>query len=106
MTTKSEATKRDFISQMIELALSEKENLLASGFTVDGKITSLQNNKQLTDEAEMKQQESQAIAMAATKNANKLLNDTYKEASNLADAISGLLGRDNEIVKKMRKFRK
>ena len=33
------------------------------------------------------------------------LDETYREAPNLADVISGLLGKENELVKRMRKFR-
>ena len=41
----------------------------------------------------------------ATQEAKLTLQEAYKEASNMADAIAGILGKQSEIVKKMRKFR-
>uniref|UniRef100_UPI00405682A5 hypothetical protein n=1 Tax=Candidatus Electrothrix sp. TaxID=2170559 RepID=UPI00405682A5 len=61
--------------------------------------------KQAADSAEIAQQEAAATAQEATAQANQTLSDAYKDASDFADLISGLLGKDNELVKKMRKFR-
>nr|WP_321453661.1 hypothetical protein [uncultured Carboxylicivirga sp.] len=101
-----ESAKRDFINQMIELVTDEKENLAAEGFTPDGKLTALQEKKTVCDQAEIQQQQAAARAKEATTLANQTLDDAYKAASNMAETISGILGRESEIVKKMRKFRK
>lgn len=47
-----------------------------------------------------------AKAQEVTAQAKQTLADAYKDASDCADLISGLLGKDNELVRKMRKFRK
>nr|WP_321406046.1 hypothetical protein [uncultured Carboxylicivirga sp.] len=102
----TESSKRDFIKQMIELATHEKENLIAAGFTPDGKLDALIEKNNISDKAEIAQQEAAARSKEATALAQKTLKDAYQEASNLADMISGALGKESEIVKKMRKFRK
>ncbi len=101
----NESKKRDFVTQMIELLQDEKEALATKGYTADAKITTLSENKKACDLAELQQQKAQAAAKDATKEANDKLDIAYKEASNTADIISGILGKDSEIVKKMRKFR-
>ena len=101
----NESKKRDFITQMIELLNDEKETLATKGYTADAKITELSENKTACDQAELQQQKAQAAAKDATKFANEKLDIAYKAASDAADLISGILGKDNEIVKKMRKFR-
>ncbi|MCI5218815.1 MAG: hypothetical protein D3914_06395 [Candidatus Electrothrix sp. LOE2] len=58
------------------------------------------------DQAETAQQEAAAKAKEATTHSNLMLDNAYKDASNVADLISGLLGKEDELVKKMRKFRK
>ncbi len=100
-----DSTKRDFVNQIIKLVEDENDHLSEQGFTSDGKLTSLKEKKMVCEDAEMKQQAAMAKSKEATEEAKLSLNDAYKEASNMADAIAGLLGKQNEIVKKMRKFR-
>jgi hypothetical protein len=100
-----EAHKRDFVNQMLQLCEKEKDNLISNGFSPDAKMTELTEKKVLCDNAEIKQQEIKAKAQEATAEANRTLEEAYKAASNLADIISGVLGKESEIVKKMRTFR-
>ena len=100
-----EAQKRDFIDQMLQLLEEENASLAEAGYSSEVKKTVLTEKNATCNAAEMAQQQAAAKAKEATTFANSTLNDAYKEASNLADAISGLLGKDNEIVKKMRQFR-
>ncbi|MBK3515940.1 hypothetical protein [Carboxylicivirga marina] len=100
-----ESTKRDFVTQMIELLQDEKETLVLKGYKADVKITELGESKKACDLAELQQQKAHAAAKDATKVANDTLDVAYRAASDTADLLSGLLGKDNEIVKKMRKFR-
>jgi len=101
----NESKKRDYITQMIELLQDEKETLGAKGYSAETKITVLTEGKKACDVAELQQQKAQAAAMAATKDANDKWSIAFKEAANTADILSGILGKDSEIVKKMRKFR-
>jgi len=102
----NDAKKRDFISQMISLVEAEQDVLTDKGFNPTERLDALKVKKQASDSAETAQQEAAARAKEATSQANLTLEDAYKDASDFADLISGLLGKNNELVKKMRKFRK
>ena len=102
----NESDKRDFISQIISLVEERKSILTEKGFDPTTKLDELKIKNLESDNAEIVQQEAAAKAKEATTNANLKLDEAYKEASNIADLISGLLGKENELVKKMRKFRK
>ena len=102
----NESDKRDFISQIISLVEERKSILTEKGFDQTTKLDELKIKNLESDNAEIVQQEAAAKAKEATTNANLKLDEAYKEASNIADLISGLLGKENELVKKMRKFRK
>jgi len=101
----TEAEKRDFIAQMISLVEGAQDTLQDKGFNPADRLDSLKVKKQDADSAEIAQQQAAAKAQEATTQANQTLADAYKDASDFADLISGLLGKDNELVKKMRKFR-
>uniref|UniRef100_UPI0040574B78 hypothetical protein n=1 Tax=Candidatus Electrothrix sp. TaxID=2170559 RepID=UPI0040574B78 len=103
----NEAKKRDFIAQIISLVETEQATLTAQGFDPAARLADLKIKKTDADQAETAQQEAAAKAKEATTHSNLMLDDAYKEdASDIADLISGLLGKENEPVKKMRKFRK
>ncbi len=106
MTSLSESGRRDFVSQVISLMEEEKETLTAKGFDPTSRIEALRTHKTGADTAEIAQQEAAAAAKDATKASLEALSLAYNDASNLADLLSGLLGKDAEIVKRMRKFRK
>lgn len=106
MATLAEARKRDFISQMAILLENEKTRLSSAGFDPAAKLALLNEKNATTDQAEIEQQLAAAKAKEATKWANKKLDEAYREASNVLDLVSGLLGKEDELVKKMRKFRK
>ena len=101
----NEAKKRDFISQIISLVEEESQTLTEKGFDPTTKIDGLKGKDLESNKAETAQQEAAAKAKEATTNSNLKLDEAYKEASNIADLLSGLLGKESELVKKMRKFR-
>jgi len=105
MTTLSESKKRDFVSQMISLLENEKETLTAKGFDPTAKIEALKVERENANKAETAQQEALAKAKEATRLSNNQLNSTYKSASDLADMLSGFLGKDNDLIVQMRRFR-
>ncbi|WP_420209285.1 hypothetical protein [Candidatus Electronema sp. JC] len=106
MSKMNEAKKRDFVAQIISLVEKEQAALTAQGFDPAARLADLKIKKTDADQAETAQQEAAAKAKEATTHSNLMLDDAYKDASNIADLISGLLGKENELVKKMRKFRK
>ena len=102
----NDAKKRDFVSQMISLVEAEQDALRAAGFDPTQRLDGLRVKNKVADSAETEQQEAAARAQEATARANQALANAYTDASDFADLISGLLGKDNDLVKKMRKFRK
>jgi hypothetical protein len=91
---------------MITLVEEEQVTMTEKGFDPATKVESLKTKKENASKAEIAQQEAAVKAKEATSQANDLLNEAYKEASNMADLLSGLYGKDSEIIKKIRKFRK
>jgi transcriptional regulator len=106
MSKMNEAGKRDFVSQMITLVEEEQVTMNEKGFDPATKVESLKTKKENVSKVEIAQQEAAAKAKEATTYANVLLDEAYKEASNMADLLSGLYGKESEIIKKIRKFRK
>jgi hypothetical protein len=101
----NEAGKRDFITQMVTLIEESQERLKEKGFDPTAKVDALKVKKHEADTSEIAQQEAAAKAQAATKLSNEKLDAAYREASNFADLLSGLLGKEDELIKKVRKFR-
>ena len=105
MSKMNEAGKRDFVSQMITLTEEEAATMVEKGFDPATKIASLKEMQKDSDTAEVNQQKVLATAKEATILSNEKLEIVYKEASDLADLISGLYGKNSELVKRIRKFR-
>ncbi len=105
MGSLTEAKKRDFVAQIISLINEGSTTLIEKGFDPTLKLGELNTKKEVADKAETAQQEAAAAAKDATTLSQSTLDEAYREASNQADLVSGLLGKENELVKKMRKFR-
>jgi len=105
MPKMNEAKKRDFVDLVITTLEQEKETLTNKGFDPSHNAEDLKARKQQSMVTEMAQQDAAAKAKEATAEANNALDEAYKSASNMVDLISGLLGKDNELVKKIRKIR-
>ncbi len=105
MAKLNEAKRRDFITQIITLVEEEKDRLVANGYDPTNKVDVLKVKKQESDSSEIAQQEAAARAKEATRLSNEKLDEAYREASNFADLISGLLGKEDELIKRVRKLR-
>lgn len=102
----TESKKRDFISQMIELILNNQGRLTEAGFDPSTKLETLQTKSGTAKADEAKQQEAKAALKEATATSVASLKDAYSLASNFADLISGLYGKDDPMVQEIRKMRK
>ena len=102
----NDAKKRDFVTQMIEILVQNKSKLADKGFSTESKETELKEKAELMNTSEVKQQEAAAAAKEATLKAQTDLDAAYLAASSAADAVVGLLGKDDELSKKIRKIRK
>lgn len=102
----NEAKKRDFVEQMVAIIESNQTSLTGIGFDPTSKLTELKANAAAASAAEVKQQEAKAALKTATAESGDKLTNAYKMASNFADLISGLYGKEDPIVKEIRKMRK
>jgi multidrug efflux pump subunit AcrA (membrane-fusion protein) len=101
----TDAEKRDFVAQMIDLLQQSNETLAGKGFDPSAKIETLTNLSRQAETAEASQQQAMADAKKATVEAQKNLEAAYKEASASVELVTGLLGKDNELVSQLRKIR-
>jgi hypothetical protein len=102
----NEAKRRDFISQFIVILEQNAQLLTDKGFDPAAKTDQLKQELTAAEVAEARQSE----AAAAAKNATKLAQDTlivaYTNASATVDLLSGLLGKNDNLVKEIKKMRK
>lgn len=106
MAGMTESKKRDFASQLIVVIEQNATLLSAKGFDPAAKIAELKDQLVIADEAEGRQVEAKAAAKDATAVAQNTLRTVYDNASATVDLISGLLGKNHNLVQEIKKFRK
>ncbi len=106
MSNLNEKEKRDFVVHVYTTLIDETAALQAAGFDPTNRAADVKTKSDTATEAEVAQQKAQADAMKATKVSNEALDAAYKDASSVVSLVEGLLGKDNELVHKLRKFRK
>ncbi|HRX13152.1 MAG TPA: hypothetical protein P5210_15920 [Draconibacterium sp.] len=97
--------KRDFISLFISILEQNGELLVEKGYDPLNKIAQLKEEIAITDHAEAFQAKAKADAKNATKAANAALNVAYTDASAAVDLVSGLLGKDDNLLLEIKKLR-
>lgn len=102
----TESKKRDFVTQLIVIMQQNAQSLTDKGFDPAAKIAQLQQEMVAADEAEGKQTEAMAAAKDATKVAQDTLDVAYTDGSATVDLISGLLGKNDNLVLEIKKLRK
>ena len=100
-----ESEKRDFITQLIVIMEQNGELLAGKGYDPINKITQLKEELAITDQAEAQQSLAMAAAKNATKAANAALNVAYTDASATVYLISGLLGKDDNLLLEIKKLK-
>lgn len=106
MGNMSEAKKRDFVSQLTVLLERNADRLKDKGYDPANKIAELMEQLTATDLTEAQQTEAEAAAKDATKLAQETLAMTYKNGSATVELLSGLLGKDDNLLREIRKLRK
>lgn len=106
MSISKDSEKRDFVAQTIELMQQNSVVLNDAGFDPTSRIEQLKSELSATEVAEATQKQTQAAAMDATVVASKTLKVAYNDASASVNLIEGLLGKDNNLVHKLRQLRK
>ncbi|RKD92128.1 hypothetical protein [Mangrovibacterium diazotrophicum] len=102
----NESKKRDFVTQLIVVLEQNTQLLTDKGFDPTAKITQLKSEVQAADTAEGKQIEAMAAAKDATQLANDTLDVAYSDGSATVDLITGLLGKNDNLVLEIKKLRK
>ncbi len=102
----NESKKRDFISLFISILEQNGELLASKGYEPANKISQLKEEIAITDDAEARQALAKASAKNATKAATNALNVAYTDASATVDLVSGLLGKDDNLLIEIKKLRK
>lgn len=100
-----ESEKRDFVHHIINDVEQNSTTLQKKGFDPKQKLTELKQFSQDADEAEAIQLKVHAEAMKATQQANEKLDVAYREASAMVELIAGLLGKDDDLVRKLKQIR-
>lgn len=106
MTSLNESKKRDFIAMLIVIMEQNAELLAEKGYNPTNIIAQLKEELTITDQKEAQQKAAMAAAKNATREATEALDITYKHASATVDLISGLLGKDDNLLKEIKKLRK
>lgn len=102
----NESKRRDFVTQLIVIMEQNSQLLTDKGFDPAAKIAQLKQEMTATDEAEGRQREAMAAAKDATMLAQDTLNVAYTDGSATVDLITGLLGKNNNLVLEIKKLRK
>jgi len=105
MANLNEKEKRDFINHVKSTVTDEAAALTAAGFDPANRVSQLGNEYEAANAAEIAQQKAQAESLKATRLSQETLKVAYDDASSLVNLIEGLLGKDNELVHKLRQFR-
>lgn len=102
----AENRKRDFIAQMLQMIANNREKLVEAGYNPDDAFRELSEKYLKTTLAATRKAKAMAEYKNAVKKSNTILKDAYSLASNLAEILSGLLGKKDNLVLEMRKIRK
>jgi aminopeptidase N len=100
------ARQHDFISQMIKILNNHQETLQKDGFESIKHLRELTELQEISENDRQKQVQLQAAALEATHKAQSSLKQAYQKASNMVDLLTGILGKDHEMVRQIKKMRK
>ncbi len=102
----SDPKKRDFIKQLLILMENKSDELITGGYTPETRLRELKDQSKDVEDTEANQHAAMAAAKDATSLARQALVIAYKNASNTVELITGILGKENSLVKEIRKMRK
>jgi hypothetical protein len=102
----TESKKRDFVNQLVIIMEQNTQLLTDKGFDPTAKIDQLKQEISVAEDAEARQADAAAAAKDATKLAQDTLDVAYTDGSATVDLIAGLLGKNDNLVKEIKKLRK
>ncbi len=99
------AQKFSFSETVAEILQQNKQAFIAAGLDADKKIAPLLEKNKKVVVADSKQESLKADLKRATEDAVSAVDDSYKTASSLLDAMVGALGKDHTLSKRLRQLR-
>jgi len=101
----TEAQKRAFARELIEILVDHQAQLTAAGFTTATRITQLQTLAQAADDKEAGQVAAREAHRRATTESKAATKAAYDNASATIELIVGLLGKSDPLVKTLKNLR-
>lgn len=90
---------------VVQFLKDNQPQLKESGFDAAKKIADLETAVKQSTEDDVKQEQMKAELVKATEKAVASLNNAYKQASSLVDAMVGVIGKDTPLAKRIRQLR-
>ncbi|MBU1356609.1 MAG: hypothetical protein KJ620_08585 [Candidatus Edwardsbacteria bacterium] len=99
------AQKSAFVQMMAQMLKDNLAGLKASGFDPSVKLTAMNAALKTSVEDDMKQEALKAELVKATDKATKSLDAAYVQASSLADAMVGVIGKNAPLALRIKQLR-
>ncbi len=94
-----------FAREISEILNNNAADLVAAGFDPALKVVQIQTEAQAAELAEANQQQAQAVAKQATRDAVEAMQTAYKTASASVEIVTGLFGKEHTMVQEIKKVR-
>ena len=101
----SESEKRDFCRQVTEILGDHSERLTSLGFDPSDMITTLETLAAVADDKESDQVQAKEFSLNSTAASVATTEAAYKRASEVAEVVIGLVGRDDALARAIRQIR-
>jgi hypothetical protein len=105
MARLTDADRRAFSREVLEVLRQNAARLSAAGFDVTGRVTELGSANQTADVKEAAQLTAQQAAVRATQESSDANDHVYDLASASVNLIEGILGKDDPLVISLRQLR-
>ena len=101
----SEGEKRDFCRRIAQVLGDHSERLTALGFDPANMITTLGTLADTADDRESDQVQAREYSLNSTAASVATTEAAYKRASEVAEVVIGLVGRDDALARAIRQIR-
>jgi hypothetical protein len=105
MSNLTQSDKISFAETVEEIMTNSQEELQKVGFPAKERAPKQKENNENYIKEDGIQEKMKAQMTHQTKITTEALNDTYEMASNNVDGMVGLLGKDSELSKRLKKLR-
>jgi hypothetical protein len=99
------AEKLSFATSVVQFLSDNKDSLKETGFDVAKRLSELDQAVKESVKLDSEQEQLKAKLTQATEKAVTSLNNAYTKASSAVDAMVGVMGKETELAKRLRKIR-